>query len=320
MKLQTTIPLDPTDYPIDYGSAVLLLGSCFSENLGRQFAYYKFQGLQNPFGILFHPQAIAQLIVRAVQKNLYTTEEVFASQGRWLCFDAHSDLSASTSEDLVAHLNTALDRTAAYLSTASHVFITLGTAWVYRSLGTDKVVANCHKVPQREFSKELLSIAQIQSCLEQIIQQIGSLNENAQVIFTVSPVRHLKDGFAENQRSKAHLIAAVHEFLASTDRIGHVSYFPSYEIMLDELRDYRFYEADLIHPNPMAIRYIWEKFTAAYMTSETQITMDKVDRVQKGLGHRPFNPGSEQYLAFRKSLKEKITYLKQRYPHMDFTT
>lgn len=311
MELQTRISLNPAENQIGYQSQLLILGSCFAENIGEKLNYFKFQSIQNPFGILFHPLAIEKLLSKSIQKEIFTDEDVFFLNERWHCFDAHSDLSDPSKENLLKKLNVALDQTYQQLAKATHVFITLGTSWVYRKTETDAVVSNCHKVPQKEFSKKLLSIEQITESLENNIKAIRTFNQNTQVVFTVSPVRHLKDGFIENQRSKAHLLAAVHQ-------IKGTSYFPSYEIMMDELRDYRFYNEDMVHPSQFAIDYIWEKFKEVWVAPKTYPILEKVDAVQKGFFHRPFNPSSGKHQQFLKSLEEKITYLQKEYPFMKF--
>ncbi|WP_190809825.1 GSCFA domain-containing protein [Flagellimonas sp. S3867] len=314
MKLQTTVPLITAENLIDYQSKLLMMGSCFVENIGDKLEYYKFRTAQNPFGILFHPIAIENLIERALTNQTYQKEEVFEHGGIWHCFDAHSDLNTTSEQELLDNLNNGLQETSKALKDATHIILTLGTAWAYRHNLTQKLVANCHKVPQREFSKELLSTEMIQSSLKKVVELVQSINKKVQIIFTISPVRHLKDGFVENQRSKANLIGAVHEMLEGHD----MSYFPSYEIMMDELRDYRFYGKDMVHPNDLAVGYIWEKFKSTLISPEIHTIMDEVETVQKGLQHKPFNPDSEAHQKFKKSLGGKITYLQERYPFMKF--
>lgn len=355
MKLQTQIPLGKAENQIDYDSRLLLLGSCFVENMGKKFDYFKFRQLQNPFGILFHPLAIGNLVERAIQGKPYLETEIFFHDEHWHCFDAHSELSDTSNENLLKRLNEGLQATRKQIRTASHIIITLGTAWGYRHCASDSFVANCHKVPQREFSKELLSIDKISASLNHTVQRIQSINHDIQVIFTVSPVRHLKDGFVENQRSKAHLISAVHGAIAqkvplgkgqkNVDALGprtsvrpnsnHPSeavmmgddsapadpsfyYFPSYELMMDELRDYRFYESDMVHPSDLAIDYIWQKFKKVWISEDACNTMEKVDAIQKGLRHRPFHPDSERDRKFRTALKAKMTKISKEYPFMAF--
>lgn len=321
MKLQTQIAFTRARNQISYQSQLLILGSCFAENIGTKLEYYKFQTLRNPFGILYHPLAIEKLISRAINGDTYSEKDLFFVNERWHCFEAHSDLSDPSKEALLEKLNTALRHTHQQISKSTHIIVTLGTAWVYKHLAANSVVANCHKVPQKEFSKELLSVHEIVKSLEFTIKNIQTLNQKAQLVFTVSPVRHLKDGFVENQRSKAHLISAIHTVIDATALATNVphEYFPAYELQMDELRDYRFYEADLVHPNPIAIAYIWEKFVEVWISANTHATLEKVAAVQKGLQHRPFNQESKQHKAFIRSLENKITYLQQEYPFMEFS-
>ncbi len=336
MKLQTQIPLKKARKPIDYNSQLLLLGSCFVENMGRKLDYFKFRQLQNPFGILFHPLAVEKLVARAIQNNFYSESDIFYRNELWRCFDAHSDLNDTSKENLLKNLNEGLEATRSQIMSTSHTIITLGTAWVYRHKTSGNIVANCHKEPQREFSKELLSIHEIAKSLGRTINHVRSINQSIQFIFTVSPVRHLKDGFIENQHSKAHLISALHEVLKTqvtpsvrlsaradidgTEKVGQAvgGYFPSYELMMDELREYRFYERDMVHPNQLAIDYIWEKFKQVWISEEAYSTMEKVDDLQKGLQHRPFNPGSEQHRKFLEILKSKMASVVHEYPFMQF--
>jgi lysophospholipase L1-like esterase len=316
MKLQTKIPLKrETQNLIDYHSEILLLGSCFSENIGHKLSYFKFQSKQNPFGILFHPKAIENLISRAIREELYTEKELTFNNERWHCFDAHSSISAVAKNVLLTNLNSALIHTKKQLKEATHVFITLGTSWVYRYLETNTIVANCHKIPQKEFSKELLSVAEISRTLEQCIALLKSINKTVSVTFTVSPVRHLKDGFIENTRSKAHLIAAIHTVINSKN---NTYYFPSYEIVMDELREYRFYNEDMLHPNTTAINYIWEKFVSSWFSREAQDIMQEVETVQKEISHRPFNEKSKQHQQFLRKLELKKGKLLLRFPFLKF--
>ena len=314
MKLQTQVPLAKAENQIDYTSRLMLLGSCFVENIGDKLSYYKFQVLQNPFGILFHPLAIENLTSRAIHHKQYTEEEVFFLNDRWQCYDVHSDLSSLTKEGLFQNLNSGLLQSQLQINSASHFVITLGTAWAYELKESGKEVANCHKVPQKAFGKQLLSIEKISQSLEVIINQIRAVNAEAEIIFTVSPVRHLKDGFVENQQSKAHLITAVHQVLKK----GKAVYFPSYELMMDELRDYRFYARDMVHPNDLAIDYIWEKFKMVWICETSYKTMDEVAAIQKGLNHRPFSSESGKHQEFLRTLNQKITYLEKEYPFIKF--
>ncbi|WP_036156463.1 GSCFA domain-containing protein [Maribacter forsetii] len=313
MNLLTKIPLLKAQNQIDYSSQLLILGSCFSENIGAKLEYFKFQRLQNPFGILFHPLAIQKLIQKSVHQEVFTEKDVFHVNEQWHSFDAHSVLSNPSKEKIIDDLNEAVQNTSSQLKKASHIIITLGTAWVYRNSASEKVVANCHKVPQANFTKELLNVDDVKESLERTIEMVRSINPAAQFIFTVSPVRHLKDGFVENQLSKSHLISAVHKVLNDG-----ISYFPSYEIMMDELRDYRFYAKDMIHPNEVAVDYIWGKFCEVWIVTNVYPTMKKIEKIQKGILHKPFNEKSEQHQKFLIKLNVLKSEINKEYPDLVF--
>lgn len=318
MKLQTQIPFKKhTDNLIDYRSKVFLLGSCFVENIGQKLAHFKFQNHQNPFGVLFHPKAIETLVLRAVQEKEYNQDEVFFQNEQWHCYDAHSKMSNISKETLINNLNEQLQVTRQQLKDASHIVLTLGTAWVYKNKTSNLPVANCHKVSQRSFDKELLSSKEITDALQNINSKIKSINATATVIFTVSPIRHLKDGFVENSLSKAHLITAIHSFLAQKSELQSF-YFPSYEIMMDELRDYRFYTEDMLHPNVTAINYIWDKFQRVWLSESALETMEEVESIQKGMAHRPFNPNSEAHIAFSEQLEVRKEALQKQFEYITF--
>ena len=301
MKLSTPVALQPLDKKIDYHSRLLWLGSCFADNMGRQFAQLGFTQSTNPFGILFQPLALQQLVDRALQDKVYTHADLIFHNQLWHCFELHSDCSNPDPEAMLADLNAKQQLLKTQLQEATHIGFTLGTAWVYRHLDSDRVVANCHKIPQTAFAKELLSVADIEAALHQLISTIHAVNPNMQLVFTISPVRHSKDGLVENQRSKSHLLVALHQLFET----HKAYYFPAYEILLDELRDYRFYADDLLHPSPLAIRYIWEKWLSVTTTPETQALIAEVEAVQKSKQHRPFNPDSEEHAVFLGKLEQK---------------
>ena len=306
MNFRTNIQLKKEENQIDYASKLLLIGSCFSENISKKLAYYKFDVASNPFGILFNPKAIETLIGNSLNEKIYTEKDIFLLNERWHCFDAHSDLSAVDKNELIFNLNSAIKSTKKQLNESTHIIITLGTAWVYKFAETGFVVGNCHKVPQKKFAKELLSVEEVTASLENICTLIKDINPKATIVFTVSPVRHLKDGFVENSQSKAHLITAIHETL----EVVSEKYFPSFEIMMDDLRDYRFYNSDMIHPNETAVDYIWEHFMHVWINENAASIMKEVDTIQKGLAHKPFNPNSEQHLHFLADLQQKIENMK----------
>lgn len=315
MQFRTKISIPKSDNPIDYNSKIVSLGSCFAVNIAEKLDYFKLENTCNPFGILFHPLAIEKLIDFAVSGKQFTAEDIFFHNERWHSFDVHSDFSNPNAAELVAELNSIVKLTHQQITESSHIIITYGTSWVYRNIESNAIVANCHKVPQKQFGKEILSVETIQNSIQNTLDLIQKVNSKANIIFTVSPVRHLKDGFVENQLSKAHLIIALH---SSSFQFPTSSYFPSYEIMMDELRDYRFYAEDMIHPNQIAIDYIWERFSESTISEESYSIMKEVETIQKGLQHRPFNPNSESHQQFLSKLQDKMVKLQKQFPKIQF--
>ncbi|MBY0488108.1 MAG: GSCFA domain-containing protein [Flavobacteriaceae bacterium] len=315
MNFTTKIPIEKYQSPIDYNSKIVSLGSCFAENMGAKFDYFKFQNTTNPFGIIFNPVSIEKLLNRIVNKIEFTQNDIFFHNNLWHCFEVHSELSNPNKEDFLNELNRIVQNSNNLITQATNLIITYGTSWVYRNKSSEKIVANCHKVPQNQFDKEILSTEIIQKSIENSINLIQEVNPNCNFIFTISPVRHIKDGFVENQQSKAHLITALQ---SSIQNIKSADYFPSYEIMMDELRDYRFYADDMLHPSQTAIDYIWIKFFENYVSETEFATMNQVCEIQRSLKHRPFNPNSESHQKFLKNLQQKIAQLQQQSPFFEF--
>lgn len=315
MNFTTKVPIEKYKNPIDYNSRIMSLGSCFAENMAEKFEYFKFQNSVNPFGIIFNPISIEKLVNRMVNKIEFTEEDIFYHNDLWHCYEVHSNMSSTSSELFLEKLNKTLHSFGSQIKEATHFIITYGTSWVYRSLETKEIVANCHKVPQNQFDKEILSVEIIEKSIHNTIELIQKINPNCNFIYTVSPVRHIKDGFIENQRSKAHLLTAVH---SSIFHLPTSNYFPSYEIMMDELRDYRFYADDMLHPSQKAIDYIWIKFFENYV-SETEFNlMNQVCEIQRALKHRSFNPDSESHLKFLSNLNLKISKIQEVLPSIKF--
>lgn len=317
MKLSTPVPVHPQDPKIDHHSKVFLMGSCFVENIGEKLDYYKFQNLRNPFGILYHPHALENFLLRTVKAYEYTDADVFYHNERWHCFAAHSVLSNASRENLINDLNEHSRQSQKFLKTATHIILTLGTSWVYRTKETEEAVANCHKLPQNNFTKEITPVEEIERSLISAISSIRKVNSDVPIIITISPVRHLKDGVVENQQSKAHLISALHKVLKEPK--WKTAYFPAYEIMMDELRDYRFYSEDMLHPNATAIQLIWNKFTTAWCSENAMSTIGQIEQIQRGLSHRPFNESSDAHQEFLRNLENKIKSINSQFPHIEFT-
>lgn len=316
MQFTTKIPIQKSNFPIDYDSKIMLLGSCFAENMGEKFEYFKFQTIVNPFGIIFNPVSLEKLIRRSIEKRKFTENDIFFHNELWHCYDVHSELSNSDKSFFLNSLNELINSTHQQLNDSTHIIITLGTSWVYRNIESNEIVANCHKVSQKQFIKELLTIHQIDESIENIISLVHSVNPNCKFIFTVSPVRHIKDGFIENTLSKAHLISAIHKIINHHPLPN--TYFPAYEIMMDELRDYRFYGEDMLHPNQTAIDYIWIQFFQNYISESEFGLMNEICTIQKGLNHRPFNPNTESHQKFIDGLTQKMQLIKNQYPFIKF--
>jgi len=315
MKWQTEVPVKPGRPKIDYKTPVVVLGSCFAQHLGQRLAYFQYRNLSNPFGVVFHPAPLFRMIERAVESNYYTAEDLFEKNGLWFCMEVHTSLYASSSGKLLILLNERLDECRQMLSNCSHLILTLGTAWGYRHLRSGMLVANCHKMPLDHFHKELTRVSTIEASLRKLIKAVRSLNNDVAVLLTVSPVRHIRDGLQENNRSKAHLLAAVHQVVENNDSLH---YFPSYEIMMDELRDYRYYADDLLHPSSQAVDHIWERFSESWLDPDQHSLRKEIDSIQKRLRHKPLHPESDEFLDFSLKLKHDITAIKKKLPSASF--
>ena len=294
------------------------IGSCFAENMAKKFDYFKFENIVNPFGIIFNPFSIEKIVSRIVNQEKFTEIDIFFHNDCWHCYDVHSQLSSPNKEEFLKNLNQILEKTKNQIFELSLCIITYGTSWVYRNKNSDKIVANCHKVPQNQFDKELLSVEIIEKSIQNAILLIQKINPKCHFIFTISPVRHIKDGFVENQISKAHLISAIHTLLKVPPLGAEGDYFPSYEIMMDELRDYRFYADDMLHPSQAAIDYIWIKFFENYVDEKEFALMNEICEIQRALHHKPFNKSSESHQKFLNNLNKKINTLASKYPNISF--
>jgi len=312
---RTTIKLEKQTQSIDYDSPILLLGSCFTEHISQKLNYFKFDTLTNPFGIVFNSNAIKTAVTDCVNNKVYTEADLKKHNDLWFSFKHHSQFSSPEIDKTLSSINSSIKDAHNFIKDASHIVITLGTAWVYTDNDTEEIVANCHKVPKKHFTKSLQSIAQIFDDLEALELAVKSVNKKAKIIFTVSPVRHLRNGFEENMLSKTHLIAAVQKHI---NKHESSYYFPAFEIMMDDLRDYRFYEADMIHPNSTAVNYIWDLFKNSYLSDKVNEIMMTIDGIQKDLQHRPFNTNSELHQKFEKNLNKKIATLTAIYPRIKF--
>ncbi|MDR0907980.1 MAG: GSCFA domain-containing protein [Rikenellaceae bacterium] len=311
MKFRTEIKVERFAEPIDHSARVFSVGSCFAEAISGKLARSKFHVASNPFGVLYNPLSIAEAIESLAEGKIFTRSDLVFSGERWFSYAHHGSFSAAEPEQALAKINEAARGGAEALARADVVIITFGTAWVWELGGA--VVANCHKQPASLFTRRRLSVGEITERFSALLQ--GSLR-GKRVIFTVSPVRHLADGFAENSLSKAILRVAVGELV---ERHPNASYFPAYEVVSDDLRDYRFYARDLVHPSGEAVDYVWEKFVEAVVDEHTWALLPRIEAIQKALEHRPFNTDTESHRLFRQNVAQKARELHRECPDIDFS-
>jgi hypothetical protein len=306
---RTELTITPSSNKINHASRVLTIGSCFSQVIGERLSGHKFEALVNPFGTVFNPVSIVRLLENAAKNNFSSMDAPLMREGIWFNHHVHSDFYGNTKEELDTKLKDRLKNVHEVLSKADTLIITLGTAFVYRLKSNNEIVANCHKVPAANFSKQLLTVHEIVNSFAALLEQFKIQNSKFRILLTVSPVRHIKDTLPLNSVSKSTLRLACHEL---SEKFENVSYFPAYEIMMDDLRDYRFYKEDMIHPTEVAEEYIWNKFSDCYFNEETRKLVQDWSTVSKALQHRPFREDSEEHKKFLKNLLEKLKLLQDR--------
>lgn len=298
---------------INHRENLFLVGSCFTENIGSKLRQLKFSVLENPNGILFNPISIVNAFNGYIQNKKYAEADLFYQNECWNSWQHHSRFSNPDKEQCLQVINQSQSEAHDLLKKADWLMITVGSAFVYE-LSNKEVVANCHKVPTDKFNKKLLRVDEVTNALSGMLANIFNFNPKAKVIFTISPVRHLRDGFVENNRSKATLIQAIHQLVDADVRLF---YFPAYELVIDDLRDYRFYAEDMVHPNYAATNYVWEKFIAACIDEPSHQLMKELGVINAARNHKAFNPLSGAHKIFLQSNYLKIIALKQRYAYLD---
>ncbi len=305
LSFRTELKPESLNSRLSINDSIICLGSCFAESMGQRLAQYKFDVTVNPFGILYNPLSIFSLVHLLVQEDGLAKFELSLVErdGRWYSFLLHSSFSAPSKSDLIANFKTQSAEFKNSLSSSKTIILTLGSAFIYKHIDRQLDVGNCHKVPAKEFEKRLLSPTEISESFTQFYTSITQLVPDIHLVFTLSPVRHLRDGLEQNSVSKAILRERIHHFKHSN---SNVSYFPSYEIMMDDLRDYRYYKDDLLHPTLFAEQYIWNKFIETAMDSETQLLMDKWDTIIQAINHKPFNPTSNAHQQFVRKTLERL--------------
>lgn len=316
MQLMLEPNIAPLPQQIGYDHKLLLTGSCFSENMYDRLAQHKFSVISNPHGILFNPLSVARSLDSYLEEKIYTEAELFYLNELWNSWDHHTRFSDTDPLAALQKINDSQKTAAAFIRKTDYLIITLGSAFQYYLKESCRPVANNHRAPAQWFEKRLLSIAEIIAALQQTLERLRSINPAVQIIFTISPVRHIRDGVTDNNRSKARLIEAVHELCAL---LPATYYFPAYELVIDILRDYRYYDIDFVHPNYLATSYVWEQFTQACMSSDTRALMKQVQEIVTARNHRTRFPETEAHKKFMNSYIEKTMQLAQKLPGLDFS-
>lgn len=315
-QFRTSFPIAKPKFELEYSKPLVFMGSCFTENIGAWLLNHKFQSTINPFGILFNPLSIENALGFMVKQQSFSEKDLLQYDDLWLSLYHHSRFNHEERETCINKINEEIKQGYDSLKKAQAVFLTLGTAFYYRHLATDIVVGNCHKIPQKAFDKKRMSVAEAVKSLQNSIQQIHSINPAVAIVLTLSPVRHWKDGVVENQRSKSTLYLAISEVVEASKS---VHYFPAYELMMDDLRDYRFYKADMLHPSDMAVDYIRERFGETYFSTESQSLFTSISKLKKSIHHRPRLPKSKHHKVFQMSLLAQMKVLETEHAFLDFT-
>lgn len=302
MDLQTKVKIEESDFSLGYNSRIMMLGSCFVENIGKKLEYFRFRTDINPCGIVYNPLSVSNALKLLLERKRFEEFDLLQNDGKWVSLYHHGCFSAVDSLECLRRINERLERSAVELRRADLLIITFGTAWVYRYRENGLVVSNCHKFPAGDFERFRLSVEDIVAEYTGIITRLREVNPSVRILFTVSPIRHWKDGAHGNQLSKAVLLLAI-------DELAHlfpdVCYFPSYEIVMDELRDYRFYAEDMLHVSDVAVNYIWERFCKLYLREDSESLMKRIDKLNKCLSHRPDEPASNGYLQLKNWINEE---------------
>jgi len=311
MNLYTEIDLKQDKAPLEHDSKLFLIGSCFSDNISRKLARGGIQHLSNPFGVVFNPYSILDQLKKLMNNEKVAEREIRFHDGVFKSLKHHSQFNSTDKQSLIEAIEKSSAGAYQMLEQANLVIITLGSSWVYehQELG---IVANCHKIPQVEFKKRMLSLDELERILGQLLELLTKFNSSTRVVFTLSPVRHLKDGYKENARSKAVLLEAIHRRIDKEK----VQYFPAFEVVMDQLRDYRFYEDDMLHPNSLAIDLIWEKFSKVYFSNDCRSLISEVNDFFSKKAHRTMFPESESARIFDEKLKEEEAALRSKIPYL----
>lgn len=303
-------------FDINYQTPLLFLGSCFSDHMGNILLERKFPVMLNPFGSIYNPASVAEILKHAITHEHISADDLIEHDSIWHTFLAHGSFSTSNKQTVLENVNGVIDNMHNFLKETKVLFVTFGTAWVFEWIASGKIVANCHKIPANNFKRYKLSVNNIVLIWSELIQALHVLNPELKVVFTVSPIRHLKDGLHENQLSKSTLLLAIDELVKKHSKM--ISYFPSYEIIQDDLRDYRFYAADMLHISDVAVLYIFEKFKDVYFDNDTRNLLQEVEELIKLYKHKILTDNVTEIEKFAKASIKKINRIEEKHPYIKF--
>lgn len=314
MNFHLHFPIPEFAQKINYANKLLSVGSCFASTIGERLEKYKFNTLINPNGVLFNPASIAIALRRIIDNKAMLEGDLFFANECWNSWEHHSRFSHTDRPTCLTAINKSISSSSEFIKQADWLFITFGSAFVYKLNSSGAFVGNCHKVPQKEFTKQLLTVAEIVDDYTLLLKQLKAINSKLNIVFTVSPVRYIRDGVVENNISKARLIEAVHELV---NKNNNSFYFPAYELVMDDLRDYRFYKPDLVHPNEQAIDYVFEKLMNTAFADETKKLFEKIKDIITAQQHRPFQTDTETYRTFQKMYFKRCQQIQHEYHFLD---
>ena len=310
IQFTTPVNFPKAAFQLHHQTPILLIGSCFTVSIGQKLLTNKFDVSLNPNGIIYNPISVFNTLQRIINNQLYTENELLQVNGKWVSLDYHGSFSSFNKKECLSNINQSLTQAHQKLLTAKTIIITFGSAWVY-NYANKKIVANCHKIPAKEFKKRLLTVKEILAAFD----TIKAVTEHLNILFTISPVRHINDGLHENNLSKAVLHLAINNLVVQNK---NCSYFPAYEIVIDELRDYRFFKDDLIHPTELAVNYVWKKFVHCFFDDNTKMLITEIEKIKAATNHRPFNFDSETHQKFIKKQIQLMDKLSTQFPFLDF--
>jgi hypothetical protein len=315
-KFYTNVDIPKLNWETGYSKTNMFLGSCFTENVGNRLRDLKFKVDINPFGILYNPVSVANGLQILLQKKKFEPEDLVFHNGLWHSFSHHGRFSFPTAEESLDAINSRIERSYEFLKKADFLFITFGTAWIYKLKKSGQPVSNCHKIPATEFERKRLSVSDIVSVYIELLAEIKRINPGIKIVFTISPIRHWKDGAIENQRSKATLLLAVDEIIRKSNN-DFCAYFPAYEIVMDELRDYRFYADDMIHISDVAVNYIWEKFVSYIVEDKSREIALEIEKIVKAKEHKPSGRNLSEYKKFVVKVLQQINMIEKKFGYID---